>query len=95
MENLFPEPILKLPKADIAIEGLEAYLSQGENHQILYMKFSEDVDLAEHSQDEQWGGVLEGKIELSIQSFEGYVLNNYGILDFVSLLLKSLKKRSI
>ena len=66
MSKIFPEPILNLPKADIPIEGLTAHLSQSEGHQILFMKFDEDVELPEHSHDSQWGIVLEGKIDLTI-----------------------------
>lgn len=62
----FPEPILNLPKADIPIKGIKANLSQGSDHQIIFMEFSEDVDLPEHSHESQWGIVLEGKIELVI-----------------------------
>lgn len=62
----FPEPILNLPKADIPLDGLKAYLSQGENHQIIFMEFAKDVDLSEHSHAGQWGIVLEGKIQLTI-----------------------------
>jgi quercetin dioxygenase-like cupin family protein len=63
---IFPDPILNLPEADIPLKGLKAYLSQGDDHQIIFMEFSEDVDLPEHSHEPQWGIVLEGKIELSI-----------------------------
>lgn len=62
----FPEPILNLPEADIQLKGVNAFLSQGSNHQIIFMEFSEDVDLPEHSHASQWGIVLEGKIELVI-----------------------------
>lgn len=65
MKN-FPEPILNLPEANIPIKGVKAYLSQGENHQIIFMQFSEDVDLPEHDHESQWGIVLQGKIELVI-----------------------------
>jgi len=70
MSDTFPEPILNLPKADIPIRGVEAYLSQGENHQIIFMEFSEDVDLMEHDHESQWGIVLEGKIDLIIGGIE-------------------------
>jgi len=64
--SIFPEPILKLPEVDIPLNGLKAYLSQGENHQIIFMEFSEDVELPEHTHESQWGNVLEGKIDLII-----------------------------
>ena len=70
MNNLFPKPIRDLPIADIPISGIEAYLSQGEDHQIIFMQFSEDVDLAEHSHESQWGIVLEGRIELVIDGMK-------------------------
>ena len=37
MSEIFPEPILKLPEADIPIAGLKAYLSQSDKHQILFI----------------------------------------------------------
>ena len=66
MGSIFPEPIQKLPKADIPLAGLKAYLSQAKNHQILFMEFEEGVELSEHSHEAQIGIVLEGKIELTV-----------------------------
>ena len=66
MKELFPEPIQNLPEADIPLDGLKAYLSQSEKHQILFMKFEPDVDLPDHSHAAQIGFVLEGRIDLVI-----------------------------
>ena len=66
MKTIFPEPILNLSQADVPIKGINAYLSQSNNHQILFMEFSEDIDLPEHSHASQMGIVLEGKIDLII-----------------------------
>ena len=66
MSNIFPEPIRKLSEANIPLNGLKAYLSQSKNHQIIFMEFTEDVELPEHSHESQWGIVLEGKIDLTI-----------------------------
>lgn len=66
MSSIFPEPILKLPKAEIPIKGCSAYLSQGEGCQIAFMEFSEDTYLPEHSHAAQIGFVLEGRIDLDI-----------------------------
>ena len=49
MAEMFPEPIRKLPQADIPISGVTAYLSQSDAHQILFMEFDEDVEIPEHS----------------------------------------------
>jgi quercetin dioxygenase-like cupin family protein len=62
----FPEPIKKLPVADVSLDGCTAYLSQHSDHQILFMQFEKDVELPAHSHMAQWGVVLSGKIELTI-----------------------------
>ncbi len=66
MSNNFPKPIIDLGEASLPFEGAKAYLSQGDNHQILFMEFDKDIDLPEHSHESQWAVVLEGKIELTI-----------------------------
>ena len=66
MSEIFPEPIRNLPEADIPLDGLKAYLSQAENHQILFMEFTEDIEVPEHSHEAQCGVVLAGKNELTI-----------------------------
>jgi quercetin dioxygenase-like cupin family protein len=65
MSSIFPDPILNLPEADIPLKGIQAYLSQGNNHQIVFMEFSEDVEVPQHSHESQWGIVIEGRIELT------------------------------
>lgn len=66
MKSPFPGPIRNLPHADIPLQGITAFLSQAENHQILFMEFEEDVDLPEHSHAAQVGIVIEGRIDLRI-----------------------------
>ena len=65
MTEIFPEPIKNLPEADIPLAGVKAYLSQSEEHQIIFMEFSEDAKLPEHSHSSQVGIVLAGKIDLA------------------------------
>ncbi len=67
MSEVFPDPIKNLPEADIPLEGIKAYLSQSEHHQLLFMQFENDVDLPEHAHAAQIGFVLEGKIDLIIE----------------------------
>jgi quercetin dioxygenase-like cupin family protein len=66
MKQLFPKPIVDLPEADIPVKGIKAFLSQGSNHQIIFMEFSEEAEIVEHFHESQWGIVLEGKIDLTI-----------------------------
>lgn len=70
MSQIFPEPITDLPEADVPINGIKAYLSQGLNHQIVFMYFSKDVDVPEHSHESQWGIVLEGRIDLTVDGIK-------------------------
>lgn len=66
MIKYFEGPILELPEADIPLKGIKAYLSQGDNHQIIFMEFSEDVLLPEHTHESQWGTILNGKLDFTI-----------------------------
>ena len=68
--SIFPEPILKLPEADIPISGLTAYLSQDNYHQLVFMHFSKDAEVPANSHLAQWGIVLEGKIDLTVEGEE-------------------------
>jgi len=70
MSEVFPDPIRNLPQADIPLDGIKAYLSQAENHQILFMEFSEDVEVPEHSHEAQWGVALAGKVDLTIDGIK-------------------------
>lgn len=65
-EDFFPQIITDLPRADVPLAGARAYLFQGENKQLVFMTFPEDVDVPEHSHAAQWGVVLAGEIELTI-----------------------------
>jgi quercetin dioxygenase-like cupin family protein len=66
MRAVFPPPVLRLPQADVPINGVKAYLSQAEDHQVIFMRFSKKVAVPEHSHESQWGIILEGKIDLAI-----------------------------
>ncbi len=66
MKSIFPDPIKNLPRADIPMEGLSAYLSQAKNHQIIFMEFEDGIELPKHAHAAQVGIVLEGKIDLII-----------------------------
>lgn len=66
-EKYFPEIISNLPKAKIPLAGIDSFLFQGKDQQILFMEFSEDVAIPEHSHEAQWGVVLEGEIELHLE----------------------------
>lgn len=70
MSEVFPEPVTGLPRADVPLEGVTAYLSQGSGHQIVFMEFDRDVRVPAHSHGAQWAIVLEGAIDLTIDGEE-------------------------
>ncbi len=65
-QDFFPDIITNLPEADIPVEGLHAYLLQGQNQQVVFMRFEKDAKIAEHSHEAQWGVILDDEIELII-----------------------------
>ncbi|MCK5261543.1 MAG: cupin domain-containing protein [Thermoplasmatales archaeon] len=66
MSSIFPEPISDLPEVDIPVEGAKGYLSKGENNQVIFMEFSKDVDIPEHSHESQWEVVVNGRVDLDV-----------------------------
>ena len=63
----FPEVISNLPEADIQFKGVRAWILQGEKQQLVFFEMESSAKLPEHSHDyPQWGMVIEGKMELTI-----------------------------
>ncbi|VBB45692.1 conserved hypothetical protein [uncultured Paludibacter sp.] len=62
----FPEIIDRHPSAEIPLRGVESRLIQAGNQQFVFMEFSEDAEVPTHSHNAQWGVVLDGEMELTI-----------------------------
>jgi len=63
----FPNVITDLPEADVQFKGVRAWIAQGEKHQIVFFEMESSAQVPEHSHDyPQWGMVIEGKMELTI-----------------------------
>jgi quercetin dioxygenase-like cupin family protein len=58
--------ISKFPMANIPLVGLTSRLVQAGEQQFIFMEFEEDADIPPHSHNAQWGVVLDGEIELTI-----------------------------
>jgi len=68
----FPKIITSLPEADIGFKGVRGWISQGENHQIVFFDIEPLGEVTEHSHDSpQWGMVVEGAMELTINKKTG------------------------
>jgi quercetin dioxygenase-like cupin family protein len=66
MLSSFHKIIQSLPQADVPIKGATVYLSQGADHQVAFMEFTEDVDVPEHTHADQWETVIAGRVDLTI-----------------------------
>ena len=62
----FPEMITGLPEADVPVAGVRAWISQAEDHQILFLDIEAGADVPPHSHGDQWGIVVEGEMDLTI-----------------------------
>ena len=62
----FPEVITRLPEADIPIPGVRGWISQADDHQVVFFDIDPIGEIPPHSHAEQWGIVVEGEVELTI-----------------------------
>ncbi len=62
----FADFIRALPEADLPFAGLHGWLLQSESGQVLFMEADVDVTVPGHSHGDQWGVVIDGKIDLTI-----------------------------
>ena len=63
----FPSFVQLLPEAELPAPGLRGWLLQGDTGQVLYHESDAEVDLPEHAHGEQWGVILRGRMELTIE----------------------------
>ena len=70
MKKIYPKIILNLPEVEIPLEGAKGYLSQSDQHQIIFLQFEKDVDLPEHSHEAQWEYVINGKVDLYVDGIK-------------------------
>ena len=66
MASVFPGLIKQLPQADIPFKGIQGWISQGGDHQVVFMEIEPIGKVAEHSHGAQWGIVVEGEMKLTI-----------------------------
>jgi len=64
----YPKIITDLPKIEIPLNGVEGFLMQSKNNQLVFFEFTEDTEIPMHSHGAQWGIVVDGKIDLTIGS---------------------------
>ena len=62
----FPEMITRLPEADVPFKGVRAWISQGPDHQVVFLEIEPIGQVSPHRHGEQWGVVVAGEMELTI-----------------------------
>ncbi len=67
LKNSFPKNITSLPEADIGFKGVKGWIAQGDNHQTVFFKIEQSAEVPEHYHKDQWGIVVEGEMELTIE----------------------------
>jgi quercetin dioxygenase-like cupin family protein len=63
----YPEVITCMPEADTQFEGVKAWILQADTRQLVFFEFEAGAKVPEHSHSyPQWGMVIDGKMELTI-----------------------------
>ncbi len=62
----FPAFVRRLPEADLPFKGLRGWLVQTDSGQVLFNESKVELVVPEHAHGDQWGVVLDGKIELTV-----------------------------
>ena len=60
----FPDFIKALPEVDLPIPGARGWMIQGDKQQVIFLECDQDVEVPEHSHDEQWEFALAGSVVL-------------------------------
>jgi quercetin dioxygenase-like cupin family protein len=66
MKYTLPEEIKTNPEIDVPIKGIRGWKVGGDHGLVVFLEIQSGTDLPEHYHCFQWGVVLEGAIELTI-----------------------------
>ncbi len=62
----FPNFIRGWAEADVPLTGVRGWISQAADHQIVFFDIEPIGEIPPHSHGEQWGIVVDGEMELTI-----------------------------
>jgi len=65
----FPAFVRQLPEAELPCRGMRAWLLQGTAGQVLFKEAETEASMPEHAHGEQWGVVVDGRLELTIDGY--------------------------
>lgn len=64
--NPFPRWMMDLPEADTPFESMDGRLLAGPHGQAVFFRATEDTEVPPHSHGAQWGIVVSGRLELTV-----------------------------
>ena len=72
MEDAFPfAPFIEgLPEVDTPVEGLKGRLMAGPRGQVAFFRAERDLEVPEHAHRAQWGIVVSGRLEFTVEGGE-------------------------
>ncbi len=59
-----PEFVKNLPEIEITIPGARGWMIQGTGQQVVFVEFTQTVEIPEHTHADQWEFALKGRVEL-------------------------------
>lgn len=62
----YPTIVTGMPRADVPLPGVRGWLLQGPDRQGVFFVLEPGASVPEHSHGPQWGFVLEGELELTL-----------------------------
>jgi hypothetical protein len=66
-KNPYPEIITSLPQADIPLSGVQGWIAQGKEFQIIFFDIEPTGTLPPHRHSGQFGVVIEGEMSLTAE----------------------------
>jgi quercetin dioxygenase-like cupin family protein len=63
----FPDFVSSCPELELPFHGARGWLVQGEGQQVIFIEFSEAVEVPEHSHEQQWEFIVAGRVILHME----------------------------
>ena len=65
-ETVYPDFIRNLPEVDVPVKGVRGWLLESGRQQVVFFEIKPDAVVPPHSHCAQWGIMLEGEMDLTI-----------------------------
>jgi len=62
-----PDFVRSFPEVEIPLPGVRGWMVQGAEQQVVFINFTETVEVPEHSHSAQWEFAVAGRVDLCMQ----------------------------